>query len=259
VILALFASGLAISLAIPDAGAIDRRTPAGEPRPLRVLFIGNSYTRFNDLPGMVREISHSVPNGPPLRTTREARGGVDLRVHWRSNSLRQRIGRGDYDAVVIQGHSLATIDRPWRFADYTRRFSERIRAANARLVLFQTWARHPRSSFYRSSPMRDRHEMFERIDAVYAELARELGATVAPVGRAWELASTEIPREPLHRPDGTHPAPAGTYLSACVLYGTLTGLDPRDASWRPYPMGATEARRIRRVAAASLLGADARR
>lgn len=246
--LAAICAGLAVALVAPQGRAADRARHGI----LRVLFIGNSYTRFNDLPRMVEELSRSAPVGPILDTSRETRGGYDLRGHWRRRSVRQRIGRGRYDVVVIQGHSMAAIRDPGGFAEYVRRFAEHATASGARPILFQTWARHPRSRDYDRYRLSDPSEMLARIDALYGEIARRLRVPVAPVGRAWARASAELPNVELHRRDGTHPALAGSYLAACVIYGTISGRDPRLATWSPWRMPRAQAARIRTIAAESL-------
>jgi len=48
------------------------------------------------------------------------------------------------------------------------------------------------------------------------------GALLALVGPKWAAAK----QLPLHGPDGRHPAPAGTYLAALVLFQVLTGKAP---------------------------------
>ena len=64
--------------------------------------------------------------------------------------------------------------------------------------------------------------MQTRLNSAYGSLARKLGATLAPVGLAWERALREAPTIKLL--DGTqHPSPAGTYLAAAVLFRTLCG------------------------------------
>lgn len=241
------AAALTLGLALPGPTAATEGDDVH-----RVLFIGNSYTRFNDLPRQVARLAESVETGPRLRVSRETHGGFDLRQHWRRRRVRSRIRRGNWDTVVIQGHSLSPINHPEELAEYARRFHEHASEAGARLVLFETWARHPTSRAYRRLDVEDPDEMLARIDDVYASIGRDLGAVVAPVGRAWRRAGEILPETSLHRRDGTHPALPGTYLAACVMYGTITGRDPREATWKPWRMSDDEAARIRDVAASSL-------
>ena len=68
-------------------------------------------------------------------------------------------------------------------------------------------------------------------DAYFA-IARELGATVAPVGIAWQNAFKENPKLVLHDPDQSHPNAAGSYLAACVFYAILYDKTPVGLSGR---------------------------
>src|SRR5690606_4778500 len=158
------------SLMIPAPSAADQS--------LRVLFIGNSYTRYNDLPRQVESIAESVPEGPRIVAQRETHGGYDLRGHWRQRRGRRRIQTGRWDAVVIQPHSLSAIESRDEMVEYARRFEAHARAAGARLVLFETWARHPASRVYDRLEIEDPQAMQAQLAGVYRELGRELGAAV---------------------------------------------------------------------------------
>ena len=56
---------------------------------LRVLFIGNSLTFWNELPWMTRRVASSVGAQPSLVTVFNGQSGVTLRQHWeRGRALR---------------------------------------------------------------------------------------------------------------------------------------------------------------------------
>ena len=61
--------------------------------------------------------------------------------------------------------------------------------------------------------------------AAYNAIGTELGAKVAPAGLAFALSLRERPDLLLYSQDG-HPTVYGTYLAACVLYGTIFGRSP---------------------------------
>jgi hypothetical protein len=125
-------------------------------------------------------------------------------------------------------------------------------------VLLETWARSERTRFYRErqSP-RSAGEMAARVALAYATLAAREGARVAPVGRAFSIVSSHSPEIELYRADGTHPSWAGSYLAACTLLGTITGKDPRTASYVPWELAPEQAERLRELAAQVLVHADA--
>jgi hypothetical protein len=245
-------TGVAVMLVLLGATKLGRAVDRDARATLRVLFIGNSYTRFNNLPRLVASLSESVAQGPIVRAKRETHGGFNLRRHWRRRRVRDRIARGGFDAIVIQGHSLSPIRDPGEMAEYARRFSQRARAVGARLILFETWARAPRSRVYRRYELAGPAEMLARVDSVYAQLGHDLGASVSPVGRAFARAADEASGVRLRRRDRTHPTLAGSYLAACVLYGTLTGNDPREASYVPWPLSQASASTLRAIAAETL-------
>lgn len=220
---------------------------------LKVLFVGNSYTRFNDLPSMVERVAASVPGGPRIFATVSAHPGKGMRFHWRRGEAAWLLRHRRFTHVVLQGHSLASVHWPERFAHHVQRFDEIIRRRDARTVLFATWARHPSSRLYRKdAQVSEPLDMQIRIDDVYGDTARRLGAELAPVGDAFFFARSRWPRLRLHHSDGSHPRLAGTYLAACVLYGTLTGGDPHDVRYVPRGVWRSAAARLRSIAASTL-------
>lgn len=244
---------LGVALALITLSVVIAPAHADGPEPLRVLFVGNSYTRFNDLPRMVRRISREVPEGRPVRTTRLTEPGFSLRRHWERPAARAELESDDYDVVVLQGNSLSPLEAPGELREYVNRFASLASEHRARVVLFETWARHEDHLLYRRRAELDGPDaMLARIEQVYLQLGEELHVPVAPVGRAWRAATQALPHARLFRADGTHPSVAGSYLSACVLYGTLTANDPRQTSWRPTPLGRRRAIQLRELAASAM-------
>lgn len=101
-----------------------------------------------------------------------------------------------------------------------RRFDEEIKQSGAKTVLFMTWA-------WKSVP-----DMIEPVAEVYNDTGAELGAIVAPAGRAWQLAVRLKPELSLYYTDSIHTNGVGMYLTACVFYTVLTGKSPIGLSGR---------------------------
>src|SRR5215471_13990765 len=91
-------SRLAAAAALAFTVALNAQTNVTAPR--RVLFIGNSLTRANNLPGMVAAMSAAV--GQPLECERVTFEGYSLEDHWNQGSARQAIARGGWSIVVLQ-------------------------------------------------------------------------------------------------------------------------------------------------------------
>jgi hypothetical protein len=177
-----------------------------------VLFIGNSFTARNDLPGLIAQLA--AARGISLHHTLVSAGGASLRAHWNSGKALKIIQDGRYDQVVLQEQSTLPIKNAKRMHENVRLFDEAIRAAEAKTVLYMTWARQ-------HAP-----ESQTAITDSYTSIGRELGATVAPVGVAWQQFLRHHNQPVLHDRDQSHPTLAGSYLAACVLFAVMFRENP---------------------------------
>jgi hypothetical protein len=175
--------------------------------PLKVLFIGNSFTARNDLPGLIAQLA--AARGKGLHQRLISAGGASLRAQWNAGEARRAIQDGQYDHVVLQEQSTLPVKNAGRMHENVRLFDEAIRAAGAKTTLYMTWAR-------RHAP-----ESQLAIADAYAGIARELGATVVPVGLAWQRFLGKHDQPVLHDQDQSHPTLAGSYLAACVFLAVL--------------------------------------
>ncbi len=221
--------GLTLWLALGPAvaaqpGSAPRQAPTAQ---LRVLFIGNSFTFFNTLSDVVAGIASSLPKGPQIQPTMFATGGMTLQWFWAAGKAAAAIDSQKWDFVVLQEQSAlgagtevgeGNLSPPGIFHQSVRNFVPRIRANGATPLLLMTWARRSRPSDQ------------ALLTSAYDSIGRELDVQVSPAGLAWEEAHRRWPELVLHVADGSHPNPTGTYLTACVLYATLTGRDPRGAA-----------------------------
>jgi hypothetical protein len=179
----------------------------GGSAPLKVLFIGNSFTARNDLPCLVASLA--AARGKGLRHRLISAGGASLRTHWNAGEALKAIQGGPFDHVVLQEQSTLPVRNAKRMHENVRLFDEAIRAAGAKTTLYMTWAR------------RDAPESQQAITDAYTGIGRELGATVVPVGLAWQHFLRQHDRPVLHDRDQSHPTLAGSYLAACVFLAVL--------------------------------------
>jgi hypothetical protein len=180
--------------------------------PLRVHFVGNSYTERNDLPRLVAHLAAAAGVRTPLQTSADLVGGATLRQHW-EGATRARVERSLPDVLVLQENSRIPDGRAV-MREQVRGFVEAVRHGRTEVVLLMTWAR------------RGRPEMLEELAAAYDGIAEELDLRVAPVGVAFARA-VEAGLRP-HDADGSHPNLVGSALAASVLLPVLTRRDPLD-------------------------------
>lgn len=191
------------------AGSGAAALPAGG---LHVLFIGNSLTYTNDLPGTVRALAASV--GDTIRTRAIALPDLALIDHVNGASNALAVIRAEHwDFVVLQqGPSSLPVNRD-TLVLATKQFDPAIKTAGAISAQFMTW------------PSSERPQDFPRVLESSRSAARSVGGVVFAAGQAWVSARAKDPTLVLYGPDGYHPAELGTYLSALVIYEGLSGHD----------------------------------
>jgi hypothetical protein len=180
---------------------------------IRVLFIGNSLTTANDLPGMVRALA-TAAGGPRVECEAVAFANYSLEDHWNRGDARKAIARGGWQTVVLQQGPSALPESQVLLREYTRRFDAEIRRARAKTALYMVW------------PSANRKHDFDGVKASYQAAARDVGGVLLPVGEAWRAVWRRDSRIALYGPDGFHPSTEATYLAALVIYQRLTGQLP---------------------------------
>lgn len=186
----------------------------------RALFIGNSYTHTNDLPGMVANVLGD--NGINLEVESITPGGRTLTQHASDATVRSTILNGDFDFVILQEQSQRPA-MPQLLSDQSIPAARTLGAmaidSGAAVILFETWG-------HRSGSPNTGHTSFDAMQTAltsgYWSLAEAAGGTISPVGSTWgrALSTTSVV---LHSADGSHPSPAGTHLASLVMARTMLG------------------------------------
>lgn len=215
------AARVAAALVAAGLACVSAQEPGA--RATRLLFIGNSYTYFNNLPAIVERLGEAAGAGP-IDVRMVAPGGMRLEDHWQAPDAHTALRQGPWDVVVLQEQSTLGVD--WFldgrarvstdevFAPAVDRWVGKVREAGARPVLYLTWAR-------KATP-----EDQAGLNRAYGRASSRTGAEVAPVGLAWQRARSAAPAVELYADDGSHPAPAGSYLAAATLVARVFGKSP---------------------------------
>ena len=211
----------AVSIAPLSFGAAPKR--GQELRTIHVLFIGNSYTYFNDLPAIFKELA-AAGGQAKVETTMIAPGGTRLKDHWEKGDDLKTLRGSKWDYVVLQDQSVLGTSYYVKgsprvvtdkfFTPYAEKWAEEVRKAGAAPVFYLTWARQ-------LTP-----EDQTELNYAYVHAARETKSLVAPAGIAWSLVRQRQPAINLFYKDGSHPSPAGSYLSACAMYASIFDRNP---------------------------------
>jgi hypothetical protein len=184
------------------------------PPPRNVLFIGNSFTFYNN--GLHNHLRYMMEAGGHEAGTIRAMtiSGAYLEEH--APALPAMLESADWDVVILQGHSMEAIDRERlpAFRQAVRSFAGQISDSGATPVLFMTWARS------------NLPEQTAALNENYTAAGNDAGALVVPVGLAFERSTNEKNGIALRMEDLRHPTLAGSYLAACTFYAALFGESP---------------------------------
>lgn len=192
----------------------------------KVLFVGNSLTLRNDLPGMVKQIA--ATKGIPVETSTSARGSARLAHHFRDTGLLQRLDETPWDFVVLQEHTqlpaLNESDVARDSLPFAAELAARARkvSAGTRVVFYMGMAHREGDQFHKKTlpAVGSYTGMQARTNATYRRMAKTSNAMLAPVGEVWARMRADHPGIELYV-DERHPSVAGTYLAACVFFTTL--------------------------------------
>ena len=267
---------------------------AGTPALARtILFVGNSFTfganspvkRYH--PERVADLNGEGIGGvPALFKTFADEAGLDWSVsletspgkelEWHLANKRAVIDR-PWDVVILQGYSTLDAERP---GDPTRHIAAAQSLASlfhdrnpgAQVDLMATWSRadqtyRPEGHWYHQPITRMADDL---LAASRQALANGSGLhAVVPVGTAWNRAMREGLADPnpydgiafgqvsLWAWDQYHASAEGYYLDALVVFGTVTGVDPRALGGKERAaddlgLDPKVATRLREIAAAEL-------
>jgi hypothetical protein len=228
-----------------------------------VLFIGNSFLfgsgsavrfyRANTVTDLNNEGIGGVPAlfksftqqaGLDYDVSLETRGGVGLDFHL-ANKLNV-IGSRGWDAVVMHGYSTLDADKPRdpaKLVATSKQMADVLRSHNPKvqLYLMSTWSRadqtYPAKGAWAGQPI---EAMARDVRAAYDKAAAGADVkAVIPVGEAFTRAiqtgvadanpydGIDAGKLDLWTYDNYHASTYGYYLEALVIFGSVTGHDPR--------------------------------
>lgn len=226
----MLAIAFAFSAAIDSDASTKRRMRAEPSDSLQILFIGNSYTFYNDLPRMVRKLAAS--QGIRLAPSRCLKGGETLKGHLNHEFLPKVLADGGFDYVVIQDASYtpsySTREVLENVYPYAHQIDSLAKAGSpgVKTIYYMTWGHKDGILHHKTEyPLNHTyHGMQERLKTSYLEMAYENGGFCAPAGIAWERVVKERPDIELYSlKDRHHPSKEGSYLAACTILSTILG------------------------------------
>ena len=181
---------------------------------LRVLFIGNSHTYFNDSPIVFKQLAEAGQD-VEVEVSMQAHPGVTYGWHLSQGAeLRFALLHGNYDYVLLQQAAHSPCPSPEETIADGKKLIERVKQCGSTPILVMPWAekRYPehQATMYNT----------------YTTLAKECDVKFSPVGYVFERVLKERPDIELYWFEGEHCSPYGTYVNACCAYSMIFGESP---------------------------------
>lgn len=177
--------------------------------PRRILFIGNSLTAANSMPGMLVALAESAKVASTPTVDVDWLPDFALIDHWSFGEAQELIANGHYDVVVLQqGPSSVAANRDTlRLA--AKLFGDVVRARGGTTVMLSVW------------PTVNRQADFDRATESYRLAAQDVGGMLVPAGETWRAAWRRDPNLAFYSADGLHPSALGSYAVATSIFAVL--------------------------------------
>jgi len=193
------------------------------------LFIGNSYTYYNEMPEQLFSNTLKAA-GYHATVTMVTKGGWYLIDSAKSEDevgkqVDAALQTTAFDYVVLQEQSISPAKSVDKFYAGVRNLNEKIRTNGATPLLYGTWGRKAGHRVLAENGWTN-EAMTWKIAAAYDAVGKALGIDVAFAGLAFYDVYTHHPEIDLYDADLTHPSLAGSYLAAMTIFAKITGDDP---------------------------------
>ena len=221
----------------PSIPSILKENSRQLPEITKILFIGNSHTNRNDIPGTIQMMAASA--GDSTYSHNETQPGYTLANHSVREATLKTIDSLEWDFVILQeqGGTQAIpnfmIDTAvYKYADILIDAIKR-NNSHTKIILYMThayeegvlsfndttWAKNePLVSTYRG--------MQDRIRENNIAMAEWFNVEVSPAGVMWKIFADSYPEVNLFNSDEIHPLPNGSYLLACAIYSSIYTKSP---------------------------------
>ncbi len=181
-----------------------------KPKKIKVLFIGNSYTYYNNLPQLIKDIA--LANNDTLIFDSNTPGGYTLFNHFNDVNTTSKIFANAWDYVVIQAQSQEPSFSPSQVMQqtfpYLKKLDSLIKLNNlcTTTLLYETWGRKfgDASNCGNYPPVCTYTGMQNRLRSSYKLFADSVNGVMSPVGEAFRKSISLNPNLDLYIQDQSH-------------------------------------------------------
>ena len=169
---------------------------------IKVLFIGNSHTYYNNMPSLVKR--RLDEEGYDCHVTMLAHPGWFLAQHVEDPEAKFNILFGAYDYVVLQEYA-HPFGPEEKFFEAVRTLTSWAKESGATSVIYLTWAQ------------KNEPEAQQRMTDAHKKIAEETGSLLAHVGDEWWSYMHSWLDLEMYDEDGAQASPAGSDFAAKMI------------------------------------------
>lgn len=194
---------------------------------MNVLFIGNSYTHYNNMPSVFEDIAES--RGQKINVEMNARSSHTFKMHSERPEMYEHIKSKKWDYIILQGfsrelsHSVEHLDSAT--VPYVKQIIDSIYVNNSctNVLLFMTWGY--KNGFSNREEIDSYTKMSDSVQKGYEYLSNVFALPIVPVGNVWREVQAKSKIE-LYQEDFQHPSIYGSYLIAYTFYSAIFKAPP---------------------------------
>lgn len=198
--------------------------------PYRVLFIGDSTTSRNDIPGKFKRLAEL--GGHEVIVDSSTKDFTSLATHTLLIQTKEKLENEVWDIVILQENEAILLE-PGSLQQYSvptiQKYMDIINGMDGVILLYSSIGFRDGLVDFEGFEHLDSYESTQdAIDLAYFEIGNELDLPLAPVGEVWRKVYDTQPSFDLWHADGLHVSPEGAYLAATVFYTAIYNQSPID-------------------------------
>lgn len=199
-----------------------------------ILFIGNSYTYYNDMPSEIfLNMTESI--GISLKVTSITKGGESLLGHAteggeKYDEIESAFATKKFDFVILQDQSDTPAVNREKYLAGLDHFVNKAKENGAKAYIYGTW------------PKKEGHKNLEKYGITKAEMAELLNSSFAYAAKKYDISAAYVGpvftaiEEANDLPDPynadlSHPSYTGSFAAALCLLKTIFGTEPTAVSF----------------------------
>jgi hypothetical protein len=214
--------------------------PPGVPvlsQEVKILFIGNSLTYFNNMPLMFANLAKA--SGKEVYVDQATLAGMPLRQLVYDQSVVSKINEKAWDYIVLQSDDITAFPDMYSTEIETLMAVKHIINQNnpsSRIIYTMIWGLRDGVTLKELSGQIVHYSYKEYMIKIYEgtlNVANSTNLMIAPVGWGWYSAilDDEGNKSLLFYSDGAHPSSHGSYLMACIMNAVIFQNSDTDISF----------------------------